>query len=223
MSITPSDNSKSGNKNNTLAGLYWGLNGAAQLANLATGIGGAIINARSNNRYLDEMSNELSKLKTFIQPHVKLQTRYDINPQLSYVRDYLGKNIQSIDENTASSQVALNRKRDLLTKGILKSIELYGEKNEKEKQAYNQEALQNAQIDRENIQRMQETERIKNEGQRSIIDKRAETETAKIQNLTGAMAQLANGSMGLFNNWLQFKAALAGAPNSQNALLNTLF
>lgn len=223
MSVTSSDNSKSGNKNNTLAGLYWGLNGAAQLANLATGIGGAIINARSNNRYLDEMSDELSKLKTFIQPHVKLQTRYDINPQLSYVRDYLGKNIQNVDENTASSQVALNRKRDLLTKGILKSIELYGEKNEKEKQAYNQEALQNAQIDRENIQRMQETERIKNEGQRSIIDKRAETETAKIQNLTGAMAQLANGSMGLFNNWLQFKAALAGAPNSQNALLNTLF
>lgn len=142
---------------------------------------GSITNYNSNRRALNNMKYSSAPLP--IQAK-KLKTRFNINPQLDKIREYLKATNRDIDANTASSRVALARKGIARTNALLQTNNLYATKENAETQLLNQDNMNQQNVAARNVEMYNRWREGKSNFDNMLLEKRAENTSDLIRGLT---------------------------------------
>ena len=136
----------------------------------------------------------LNKLKYSDQPiartAAKLKTRININPQLDKMRETLAAYERDIDNNTASSRVALARKQRARLANMLATNELYGNKENMETELINQDRLNQQSVAHANIADYNRWAEGKAAFNNAILEKKAENDVALIESFNTGIQDL---------------------------------
>lgn len=142
---------------------------------------GSITNYNSNRRTLNNMKYSSAPLP--IQAK-KLKTRFNINPQLDKIREYLKATNRDIDSNTASSRVALARKGIARTNALLQTNNLYATKENAETQLLNQDNMNQQNVAARNVEMYNRWREGKSNFDNMLLEKHVENTSDLIRGLT---------------------------------------
>lgn len=151
---------------------------------------GSITNYNSNKRALNKMKYSSAPLP--IQAR-KLKTRFNINPQLDKIREYLKATNRDIDANTASSRVALARKGIARTNALLQTNNLYATKENAETQLLNQDNMNQQNVAARNVKMYNRWREGKSNFDNMLLEKRAENTSDLIRGLTTTVQDIIGG------------------------------
>lgn len=151
---------------------------------------GSITNYNSNKRALDKMKYSSAPIP--IQAR-KLKTKFNINPQLDKIREYLKATNRDIDANTASSRVALARKGIARTNALLQTNNLYATKENAEAQLLNQDNMNQQNIAARNVEMYNRWREGKSNFDNMLLEKRAENTSDLIRGLTTTVQDIIGG------------------------------
>ena len=151
---------------------------------------GSITNYNSNKRALGKMKYSSAPLP--IQAR-KLKTKFNINPQLDKIREYLKATNRDIDANTASSRVALARKGIARTNALLQANNLYATKENAETQLLNQDNMNQQNIAARNVKMYNRWREGKSNFDNMLLEKRAENTSDLIRGLTTTVQDIIGG------------------------------
>lgn len=151
---------------------------------------GSITNYNSNRRILNNMKYSSAPLP--IQAK-KLKIRFNINPQLDKIREYLKATNRDIDSNTASSRVALARKGIARTNALLQTNNLYATKENAETQLLNQDNMNQQNVAARNVKMYNRWREGKSNFDNMLLEKRAENTSDLIRGLTTTVQDTIGG------------------------------
>ena len=151
---------------------------------------GSITNYNSNRRTLNNMKYSSAPLP--IQAK-KLKTRFNINPQLDKIREYLKATNRDIDSNTASSRVALARKGIARTNALLQTNNLYATKENAETQLLNQDNMNQQNVAARNVEMYNRWREGKSNFDNMLLEKHAENTSDLIRGLTTTVQDIFGG------------------------------
>lgn len=151
---------------------------------------GSITNYNSNRRILNNMKYNSAPLP--IQAK-KLKTRFNINPQLDKIREYLKATNRDIDANTASSRVALARKGIARTNALLQTNNLYTIKENAETQLLNQDNINQQNVAARNVGMYNRWREGKSNFDNMLLEKHAENTSDLIRGLTTTVQDIIGG------------------------------
>lgn len=151
---------------------------------------GSITNYNSNRRTLNNMKYSSAPLP--IQAK-KLKTRFNINPQLDKIREYLKATNRDIDSNTASSRVALARKGIARTNALLQTNNLYATKENAETQLLNQDNMNQQNVAARNVEMYNKWREGKSNFDNMLLEKHAENTSDLIRGLTTTVQDIIGG------------------------------
>lgn len=151
---------------------------------------GSITNYNSNRRTLNNMKYSSTPLP--IQAK-KLKTRFNINPQLDKIREYLKATNRDIDANTASSRVALARKGIARTNALLQTNNLYATKENAETQLLNQDNMNQQNVAARNVEMYNRWREGKSNFDNMLLEKHAENTSDLIRGLTTTVQDIIGG------------------------------
>lgn len=151
---------------------------------------GSITNYNSNRRTLNNMKYSSAPLP--IQAK-KLKTRFNINPQLDKIREYLKATNRDIDSNTASSRVALARKGIARTNALLQTNNLYATKENAETQLLNQDNMNQQNVAARNVKMYNRWREGKSNFDNMLLEKHAENTSDLIRGLTTTVQDIIGG------------------------------
>lgn len=151
---------------------------------------GSITNYNSNKRALGKMKYSSTPLP--IQAR-KLKTKFNINPQLDKIREYLKATNRDIDANTASSRVALASKGIARTNALLQANNLYATKENAETQLLNQDNMNQQNIAARNVEMYNRWREGKSNFDNMLLEKRAENTSDLIRGLTTTVQDIIGG------------------------------
>lgn len=151
---------------------------------------GSITNYNSNRRALNNMKYSSAPLP--IQAK-KLKTRFNINPQLDKIREYLKATNRDIDANTASSRVALARKGIARTNALLQTNNLYATKENAETQLLNQDNMNQQNVAARNVEMYNRWREGKSNFDNILLEKHAENTSDLIRGLTTTVQDIIGG------------------------------
>jgi hypothetical protein len=151
---------------------------------------GSITNYNSNKRALNNMKYSSAPLP--IQAK-KLKTRFNINPQLDKIREYLKATNRDIDANTASSRVALARKGIARTNALLQTNNLYATKENAETQLLNQDNMNQQNVAARNVEMYNRWREGKSNFDNMLLEKHAENTSDLIRGLTTTVQNIIGG------------------------------
>lgn len=151
---------------------------------------GSITNYNSNRRALNNMKYSSAPLP--IQAK-KLKTRFNINPQLDKIREYLKATNRDIDANTASSRVALARKGIARTNALLQTNNLYATKENAETQLLNQDNMNQQNVAARNVKMYNRWREGKSNFDNMLLEKHAENTSDLIRGLTTTVQDIIGG------------------------------
>lgn len=151
---------------------------------------GSITNYTSNRRALNNMKYTSAPIP--IQAK-KLKTRFNINPQLDKIREYLKATNRDIDSNTASSRVALARKGIARTDALLQTNNLYATKENAETQLLNQDNINQQNVAARNVEMYNRWREGKSNFDNMLLEKRAENTSDLIKGLTTTVQDTIGG------------------------------
>lgn len=151
---------------------------------------GSITNYNSNRRTLNNMKYNSAPLP--IQAK-KLKTRFNINPQLDKIREYLKATNRDIDANTASSRVALARKGIARTNALLQTNNLYATKENAETQLLNQDNMNQQNVAARNVEMYNRWREGKSNFDNMLLEKHAENTSDLIRGLTTTVQDIIGG------------------------------
>lgn len=151
---------------------------------------GSITNYNSNKRALNKMKYSSAPIP--IQAR-KLKTRFNINPQLDKIREYLKATNRDIDANTASSRVALARKGIARTNALLQANNLYTTKENAETQLLNQDNMNQQNIAARNVEMYNRWREGKSNFDNILLEKRAENTSDLIRGLITTVQDIIGG------------------------------
>lgn len=151
---------------------------------------GSITNYDSNRRTLNNMKYSSAPLP--IQAK-KLKTRFNINPQLDKIREYLKATNRDIDANTASSRVALARKGIARTNALLQTNNLYATKENAETQLLNQDNMNQQNVAARNVEMYNRWREGKSNFDNMLLEKHAENTSDLIRGLTTTVQDIIGG------------------------------
>lgn len=151
---------------------------------------GSITNYNSNKRALNNMKYSSAPLP--IQAK-KLKIRFNINPQLDKIREYLKVTNRDIDANTASSRVALARKGIARTNALLQTNNLYATKENAETQLLNQDNMNQQNVAARNVEMYNRWREGKSNFDNMLLEKRAENTSDLIRGLTTTVQDIIGG------------------------------
>lgn len=151
---------------------------------------GSITNYNSNRRTLNNMKYSSAPLP--IQAK-KLKTRFNINPQLDKIREYLKATNRDIDANTASSRVALARKGIARTNALLQTNNLYAAKENAETQLLNQDNMNQQNVAARNVEMYNRWREGKSNFDNMLLEKHAENTSDLIRGLTTTVQDIIGG------------------------------
>lgn len=151
---------------------------------------GSITNYNRNRRALNNMKYSSAPLP--IQAK-KLKTRFNINPQLDKIREYLKATNRDIDANTASSRVALARKGIARTNALLQTNNLYATKENAETQLLNQDNMNQQNVAARNVEMYNRWREGKSNFDNMLLEKHAENTSDLIRGLTTTVQDIIGG------------------------------
>lgn len=151
---------------------------------------GSITNYNSNRRTLNNMKYSSAPLP--IQAK-KLKTRFNINPQLDKIREYLKATNRDIDANTASSRVALARKGIARTNALLQTNNLYATKENAETRLLNQDNMNQQNVAARNVEMYNRWREGKSNFDNMLLEKHAENTSDLIRGLTTTVQDIIGG------------------------------
>lgn len=151
---------------------------------------GSITNYNSNRRALNNMKYSSAPIP--IQAK-KLKTRFNINPQLDKIREYLKATNRDIDANTASSRVALARKGIARTNALLQTNNLYTTKENAETQLLNQDNMNQQNVVARNVEMYNRWREGKSNFDNMLLEKHAENTSDLIRGLTTTVQDIIGG------------------------------
>lgn len=151
---------------------------------------GSITNYNSNKRALNKMKYSSAPLP--IQAR-KLKTRFNINPQLDKIREYLKATNRDIDANTASSRVALARKGIARINALLQTNNLYATKENAETKLLNQDNMNQQNVAARNVEMYNRWREGKSNFNNMLLEKRAENTSDLIRGLTTTVQDIIGG------------------------------
>lgn len=151
---------------------------------------GSITNYNSNRRTLNNMKYSSAPLP--IQAK-KLKTRFNINPQLDKIREYLKATNRDIDSNTASSRVALARKGIARTNALLQTNNLYATKENAETQLLNQDNMNQQNVAARNVEMYNRWREGKSNFDNMLLEKHVENTSDLIRGLTTTVQDIVGG------------------------------
>ncbi len=151
---------------------------------------GSITNYNSNRRTLNNMKYSSAPLP--IQAK-KLKTRFNINPQLDKIREYLKATNRDIDSNTASSRVALARKGIARTNALLQTNNLYATKENAETQLLNQDNMNQQNVAARNVGMYNRWREGKSNFDNMLLEKHVENTSDLIRGLTTTVQDIIGG------------------------------
>lgn len=151
---------------------------------------GSITNYNSNKRALNNMKYSSAPLP--IQAK-KLKTRFNINPQLDKIREYLKATNRDIDANTASSRVALARKGIARTNALLQTNNLYATKENAETQLLNQDNMNQQNVAAHNVKMYNRWREGKSNFDNMLLEKHIENTSDLIRGLTTTVQDIIGG------------------------------
>jgi hypothetical protein len=151
---------------------------------------GSITNYNSNRRALNNMKYSSAPLP--IQAK-KLKTRFNINPQLDKIREYLKATNRDIDSNTASSRVALARKGIARTNALLQTNNLYATKENAETQLLNQDNMNQQNVAARNVEMYNRWREGKSNFDNMLLEKHVENTSDLIRGLTTTVQDIIGG------------------------------
>lgn len=151
---------------------------------------GSITNYNSNRRTLNNMKYSSAPLP--IQAK-KFKTRFNINPQLDKIREYLKATNRDIDANTASSRVALARKGIARTNALLQTNDLYATKENAETQLLNQDNMNQQNVAARNVKMYNRWREGKSNFDNMLLEKHAENTSDLISGLTTTVQDIIGG------------------------------
>lgn len=147
---------------------------------LTSNILGSIISHKMNKDILNKMQytpQPISRTAT------KLKTKININPQLNKMRETLSAYERNIDNNTASSRVALARKQRARLANMLQTNELYGNKENIETELINKDRLNQQAVADSNIKDYNAWRERKAAFDNAILEKKTENDVSLIENI----------------------------------------
>ncbi len=170
--------------------------------------------------------NMLNKLKYSDQPiarnAAKLKTNININPQLDKMRETLAAYERDIDNNTASSRVALARKQRARLANMLQTNELFGNKENIETELINKDRLNQQTVTDANIRDYNTWSEKKAAFENAVREKKAENDVSLI-NILNAGVQDVIGRREKRKSERQTRLAMAAAnPNVNPRILRDL-
>lgn len=151
---------------------------------------GSITNYNSNRRTLNNMKYSSAPLP--IQAK-KLKTRFNINPQLDKIREYLKATNRDIDSNTASSRVALARKGIARTNALLQTNNLYATKENAETQLLNQDNMNQQNVAARNVEMYNRWREGKSNFDNMLLEKHVENTSDLIRGLITTVQDIIGG------------------------------
>lgn len=170
-------------KRNRLINSY--LNGYhGDAINLLSNIGGNIATALINRRALNKMQAPPQPMS---QTAAKLKTRININPQLDKMRETLAAYERDVDNNTASSRVALARKQRARFANMLQTNELYSTKENAETELINKDRLNQQEVANNNVKAYNAWQDKVNAFNNAITEKKAENLVGLTQGITSGI------------------------------------
>lgn len=186
---------------------------------IGSNIIGGLISNRANNKMLDKLQYGKEPVA---RQAAKLKTNININPQLDRMRETLADYERDVDNNTASSRVALARKQRGRVAGALQTNELYGNKENMETQLINNDKLNQQRVADANVGDYNNWSQGKTAFNNAVIEKRSE-------NTIGLMETLNSGVQDLLTRGERRKATKdnliamsAGNPNVNPRILKEL-
>jgi hypothetical protein len=133
----------------------------------------------------------LSKLKYNGSPvsrkAAKLKTRININPQLDKMRETLAAYERSVDNNTASSRVALARKQRARLASMMSTNELYGNKENIETELINKDRLNQQSVTDANIRDYNTWAEKRAAFRNAVEEKKGENEVSLINTINAGI------------------------------------
>ena len=152
--------------------------------NLLSNIGGNIATTLINRRALNKMQ---APPQPMFQTAAKLKTRININPQLDKMRETLAAYERDVDNNTASSRVALARKQRARFANMLQTNELYSTKENAETELINKDRLNQQEVANNNVKAYNAWQDKVNAFNSAITDKKAENLVGLTQGITSGI------------------------------------
>ena len=152
--------------------------------NLLSNIGGNIATTLINRRALNKMQAPPQPIS---QTAAKLKTRININPQLDKMRETLAAYERDVDNNTASSRVALARKQRARFANMLQTNELYSTKENAETELINKDRLNQQEVANSNVKAYNAWQDKVNAFNNAITDKKAENLVGLAQGITSGI------------------------------------
>ena len=152
--------------------------------NLLSNIGGNIATTLINRRALNKMQ---APPRPMSQTAAKLKTRININPQLDKMRETLAAYERDVDNNTASSRVALARKQRAHFANMLQTNELYSTKENAETELINKDRLNQQEVANNNVKAYNAWQDKVNAFNNAIADKKAENLVGLAQGITSGI------------------------------------
>ena len=152
--------------------------------NLLSNIGGNIATTLINRRALNKMQAPPQPMS---QTAAKLKTRININPQLDKMRETLAAYERDVDNNTASSRVALARKQRARFANMLQTNELYSTKENAETELINKDRLNQQKVANNNVKAYNAWQDKVNAFNNAIADKKAENLVGLAQGITSGI------------------------------------
>ena len=152
--------------------------------NLLSNIGGNIATTLINRRALNKMQAPPQPMS---QTAAKLKTRININPQLDKMRETLAAYERDVDNNTASSRVALARKQRARFANMLQTNELYSTKENAETELINKDRLNQQEVANNNVKAYNAWQDKVNAFNNAITDKKAENLVGLTQGITSGI------------------------------------
>lgn len=180
---------------------------------------GSITNYNSNRRTLNNMKYSSAPLP--IQAK-KLKTRFNINPQLDKIREYLKATNRDIDSNTASSRVALARKGIARANALLQTNNLYATKENVETQLLNQDNMNQQNVAARNVKMYNRWREGKSNFDNMLLEKHVENTSDLIKGLTTTVQDIIGGIEQRKNINNTLSTIAAATPNVTAEILKDL-
>lgn len=152
--------------------------------NLLNNIGGNIATTLINRRALNKMQAPPQPMS---QTAAKLKTRININPQLDKMRETLAAYERDVDNNTASSRVALARKQRARFANMLQTNELYSTKENAETELINKDRLNQQEVANKNVEAYNAWQDKVNAFKNAVTEKKAENLVGLTQGITSGI------------------------------------
>lgn len=157
------------------------------VASLIPNIAGSFITHSINSRMLNNFREPEAPIA---RQAVKLKTRINIEPQLDKMRESLAEYERQVDNNTASSNVALARKNNFRLANIMNTNALYADKENKETALINQDRLNRQSVTDANVREYNDYLARRNQYQNTIAEKKAENSVGLINNINAGIQNM---------------------------------